>query len=319
MTWSRSRLPVAFFLAASAVQAVHGQDAASVRLDPAVQVNAVDGDTSRAVLPLGPMSKRVLTLTAGTHVLDVCYDASSTSSAGTYVISTTIKCDVPKPLSVDARPGRLYRLKLELGSPWKTWIEDVTEEESALPVSQPKHKGEGKSLLLLRIAPANGRVGLASGSIDQIWFIPGLMGAMPMKGDGKNGFISRKIAGGGTAGIIVSWIPKNDSLLNTDSASPCGDWKIPVVDDAPGDAALYLGELDFTVAPGGGQVLELKRDGLEAAREYVKTVEPKLADKIQLAPFQWKRVAFPCPPSANGVLRNATTGITPGGAAAATK
>ena len=92
-----------------------------------------------------------------------------------------------------------------------------------------------------------------------------------------------------------------------------------VVEDAPNDSALYLGELDFKLTPDGGQVLELKRDGLEAAREYLKSAEPKLADKVQFAPFRWTRVAFPCSGDPRGVLRNATTGVTPGGASATTR
>lgn len=294
----------------------HAQDAAALRLDPAVQIDAVDGDKSRAMLPLGPMGKRVLQLPAGPHVLDVCYDNSSTSSAGTYLIYTTSKCDTPKQVRFDAKTGRIYRVKLELGASWKTWVVDVTDEESALTVTEAKHKGEGKSLLLLRISPANSRVGLAGGSVDQIWFQSGLFGAMPMKGDGKDGFISRKISGGATVGTLLSWIPKHDSLLDTYAAGPCGESKIPVVEDAPGGVALYLGEFNYTVTPDGGQVLEVKQDGIEAAREYLRKTEPKLADKVQLAPIHWMRVAVPCSGDPRGVLHNAKSGITPGGASA---
>jgi hypothetical protein len=159
-------------------------------------------------------------------------------------------------------------------------------------------------------------VGLAGGTVDQIWFQPGLMGAMPMKGDGKDGFISRKISGGATVGTILSWVPKDDSLLNTHAAGPCGETKIPVVQDAPGGVALYLGEFNYQVTADGGQVLEVKQEGIAAAREYLRKTEPKLADKVQLATIRWMRVAVPCSGNPRGVLRNATTGITPGGASA---
>jgi hypothetical protein len=312
----RSSRAFCLMILLACAMSVHAQDAASLRLDPAVQIDAVDGDRSRSLLPLGPLVKRVLPITPGSHVLDVCYDNSSTSSAGTYLFYTTSKCDAPKQVRFEAKAGRLYRVKLELGPTWKTWVADVTAEESGLSAIEPRHKGEGKTVLLLRISPANSRVGLAGGDVDQIWFVPGVFGAMPMKGDGKDGFISRKISGGATVGTILSWIPKNDSLLNTHSAGPCGETRIPVVEDAPGGVVLYLGEFDYQVTAEGGQVLEVRQEGIDAAREYLRKTEPKLADKVQLATIRWMRVPVPCSGDPRGVLRNATSGITPDGASA---
>ena len=47
----------------------------------------------------------------------------------------------------------------------------------------------------------------------------------------------------------------------------------------------------------------MKHEGLEAARDYLKKSDPKLADKLQPANLQWKRLPSICPANPREILR----------------
>jgi hypothetical protein len=280
---------------------------AMLHCDPAVTLKAVDDDP---VEPPEAYEYCAVPLPAGDHWLNVCYDASRTGSAGGYLVQRVAVCDKDKVVNMKAEPGHIYRLKLDLVSPqWKAWIEDVTATEANLPAgtkgSKPAHKGEGKVTLVMHMTPTNGRVGVANGSTQGVWFREGTFGSMPMKGNGEDGFISKKASGGDTFAVTTAWMPRGDSIFNSAAAVACGDTKIPVYEDIPGGRALYLGEFSYRQSP-KGVTLQVKQEGLEAARAWLAKNDAKLAATMELANARWLRTPTIClDVSAEGRLMNA--------------
>lgn len=289
-------IAVVSFLAAPSLFAADAA-AAVLRCDPAVVVKALDGDPVPG-LTTTPFTDCAVPLTPGSHWLDVCYDASRTGSAGGYLIQRTAVCAEDKVVNFDVVAGRIYRLKLDLvASEWKAWIEDVTAVEADVPAgtkgTKPAHKGEGKVTLVMHMTPSNGRVGVASGATQGVWFFEGMFGSMPMKGNGEDGFISKKSSGGDTFAVTSAWMPRGATIFNSAAAVACGDTKIPVYEDIPGGKALYLGEFAYTQTP-KGVALSVKQDGIEAARAWLAKSDPKLAATLEPVPARWLRVPTIC-------------------------
>ncbi len=289
-------LAVASFLAAPPLYAADAAGAV-LRCDPVVVVKALDGKPVSDLTTI-PFAECNVPLTTGPHTLDVCYDASRTGSAGGYLISRTTICPEDKVLDFDVAAGRIYRLKLDLlASEWKAWVEDVTAAEANMPAgtkgAKPTHKGEGKVTLVMHMTPLNGRVGVASGATQGVWFFEGMFGSMPMKGNGEDGFISKKASGGDTFAVTTAWMPRGATILNSAAAMACGDAKIPVYEDIPGGKALYLGEFAYTQTP-KGVTLSVKQDGIEAARAWLAKKDPKLAATLEPVSARWLRVPAIC-------------------------
>lgn len=279
-------------------------EAAVLRTDPIIFLKAIDGDTSREIPAFAALRDREATLTAGSHTLKLCFDNSSSFNNGAFVTYVQSTCDVDREIVVDAQAGHVYRLKIALhAKDWKSWIEDVTDTEPRLfaPPAEPKNKGGGKSVILVRMTPGDISVSVGAGRIEHIWFVPGMWGNFMMSGDAADGFLSRKVSGGATVAIVDFNTPST-ALIPRKTEYLCGDTRIPVLDNVAGGGAYYLGEFSFK-STANGPLIEVTHEGLEAARDYLKKTEPKLADKLQHAALQWKRLPLICPANPREILR----------------
>jgi len=293
-------------------------ESALLRVDPVVVVKAIDGDTSHGIPVFAALRDREAPLTAGAHHLTVCFDNSGSFNNGAFVTYVQSTCDVDRDITLDAQAGHVYRLKLALlAKEWKSWIEDVTDTEPRQfsDAAKPKSKGGGKSLILLRMVPGDISVSVGSGRIEHIWFVPGMWGNFMMSGAAADGFLSRKVSGGATTAIVDFNTPST-ALIPRKTEFLCGDTRIPVLENVPGGGAFYLGEFKFKATP-EGPLIEVTHDGLEAARDYLKKVEPKLADQLQHATLQWKRLPAICPANPREILRIDPGTVTPAAASAA--
>jgi hypothetical protein len=310
---------IACVLLAGATLTVRAQqpEAAVLRTDPVVFLKAIDGDVSRGIPPMAALRDREAMLAPGPHTLKVCFDNSTSFNNGAFVTYVRSVCDLDREIVLDAQAGRLYRLKIELhANDWKTWFEDVTESEPRLfaQPAEPKSKGGGKSLILLRMVPGDVSASVGAGQIEHIWFVPGMWGNFMMSGDAAAGFLSRKVSSGATVAIVDFNTPST-GLIPRKTEFLCGDTRIPVLDNVPGGGAYYLGEFSFKATANGPRI-EVTHDGLETARDYLKKTDAKLADKLQHASLQWKRLPSICPANPREILRIDPGQVSPPFAAA---
>lgn len=104
------------------------QEVALVKCDPFILINGVDGNKNHRLYAGGGLWYQdcEIGVLPGHHTFDVCFDASY--STGTMNVTNRCGRDIPVPL--DARAGRIYRIKYESNwGRWRPWIEDVTEGE----------------------------------------------------------------------------------------------------------------------------------------------------------------------------------------------
>jgi hypothetical protein len=78
-------------------------------------------------------------LPAGKHVVKACYEVTANGGINPAALQI-LKCDQARDLTFDAVPGKVYRLRLTIGSEWKAWIEDVTLAEGSAPGSPQVNK-----------------------------------------------------------------------------------------------------------------------------------------------------------------------------------
>ena len=269
-----------------------GATDAILRCDPATEIRKIDGDSKGAFSAgFGPSYREcAIPLSPGNHTLEVCFDTEG--SAG-YVYAETI-CTPNREVTIDAKPGRTYRLKLDFQGPWQAWVEDVTEAEAGLsydePPKRPKPAGSKKDLetyLVLRTTPSHALLMLQKGAIVGKW-LHGRVTGMPKllnfsrKGvpDGYHVF---RAYGGDTVAVGGGQMMTGE-ILHIRQLNPCGDYPLRVYENLPPGKVLYIGHYTIEEAP-GGYVGSYREDDLAEARAYIDAHHPELADRLEAVPF----------------------------------
>jgi hypothetical protein len=280
---------------------------AMLRCDPATVIEDIDG-ASRSYYAAGDgagFKECAIPLSTGPHVLRVCFSlgAVGTTSIGGANVAYGGQCVKARELSVDARPGRTYRIRFDLVADWKAFIEDVTEAEAglsyAVPPEKPKPKGSKKdreTILVFRASPENAYFGMQKGVIRGKWFDVGRLGGLQSSDFSRKGVpagyhVYRALAGD-TVGLSGGQM-MGGSVLEIHSISPCGDFKVRVYEDLPAGKVLYLGHLTLRDGP-GGYVGTYTDDDLAEARAYIDAHHPDLAGRLEAVPFREARTANIC-------------------------
>ena len=274
---------------------------AILRCDPATEIRKIDGDARRAFSAGFGQTFRecAITLSPGTHKVEVCHDTEG--SAG-YIYAFTI-CDPNREVTIEAQPGHTYRLKLDFHSPWKAWVDDVTESEAALsyeePPEKPKPTGSKKdreTYLILRATPEHAVLGLQKGVIRGKWFDPSAFGVPKLlnfsRKGAPDGYLVFKAHGGDTL-AFVSGQMMDGSILAIKQVISCGDFPVHVFENIPSGKVLYLGHYTIQDAP-GGYVGSYRNDDLAEARAYIDSHRPELAGRLEAVSFHTARTANLC-------------------------
>jgi hypothetical protein len=290
--------------------AMHAQavDAATLRCDPYTIIWQIDGKRAGHGNSSGWSFKDCdIPLAAGTHMLQVCYDASSQSMNTV----TELRCDQPKDISFDAAAGRSYRLKATMGPGWKAWVEDVTEAEAGYSyVPRPKkpppaNKAERKSTLILRVSPQHVIPRFHRGRLLGPWIVPS---RTELKGENTG------IAKAAPDGFVVVEADAGDDitithvrLLEGSVFMPkhffgCDDYQARVFEDITGGKVLYLGHMTLDGTDSAQKVTWT--EDFDAARAYVDTHFPGLAGRLEKTSFTTRRLPVGCA-LYPGVLLNA--------------
>jgi len=274
---------------------------AILRCDPATVIKDIDG-AWKSYYNAGHMAgfkECAIPLSAGSHKIEVCYDASIGTGA---MFSLEAVCGSDRELTLEAQAGHTYRVRLDLKREWNAWIEDVTETEAGLsyeePPKKPKPTGSKKdreTTLILRATPAFALLGLQKGVIRGKWFTVGLFGGMgPVNFSRKgvpDGYHVFKAYAGDTL-AFTSGQMMTGSVVNGRGMSPCNDFPVRVYEDIPAGKVLYLGHLTFAEVPGG--YTGVYSDELDEARAYIDSHYPELAGRLEAAPFREAPTANIC-------------------------
>jgi hypothetical protein len=266
---------------------------AILRCDPATEIRKIDGDSKRAYSAGFGQTFRecAIPLSPGSHKLEVCYD--NEGSAG-YLYAYTV-CKPNFEVTIDAKPGRTYRLKLDFHAPWKAWVEDVTESEADLsyeePPKKPKPSGSKKDLetyLVLRATPEHAVLMLQRGVIRGKWFDPFMTGLPKLLGFSRkgvpDGYHVFRAQGGDTLAFVAGQM-MTGKVLEIKQVNSCGDFPARVYENIPPGKVLYIGHYTIQDAP-GGYVGSYRDDDLAEARTYIDSHHPELAGRLEAAPFR---------------------------------
>lgn len=272
---------------------VGGSGDAILRCDPAVEIRKIDGDSKRAFSAGFDQTFRecAIPLSPGSHKIEVCFD--SEGSAG-YISAMTI-CTPNREVTIEAKPGHTYRLKLDLHAPWKAWVDDVTESEARLsyeePARKPKRSGPKKDLetyLILRATPEHAMLLLQKGVIRGKWFdtfMTGLPKLLNFSRKGvPDGYHVFRAYGGDTVAFVAGQMMTGE-ILEIRQVNSCGDFPVRVYENIPAGKVLYLGHYTIEDAP-GGYVGSYRDDDLDEARAYIDAHRPELAGRLEAMPFQ---------------------------------
>jgi len=274
---------------------------AILRCDPATEIRKIDGDSRRAYSASFGQSFRecAISLSPGSHKIEVCYDTEG--SAG-YLYAYTI-CKPNREVTIEAQPGRTYRLKLDFHSPWKAWVEDVTESEADLSYDEPPEntkptgsKKDSETFLILRTTPEHAMLALQKGVIRGKWFDPFMTGLPKLLNFSRkgvpDGYHVFRAYGGDTLAFVAGQM-MTGKILEIKQVTSCGDFPVRVYENIPPGKVLYLGHYSIQDAP-GGYVGSYRDDDLAEARAYIDAHRPELAGRLEAVPFHTAQTANLC-------------------------
>lgn len=137
-----------------------------------------------------------------------------------------------------------------------------------------------EAVFVLGVSPSNYSVGIWEGEIQNGVFLSsseGLrFGVARFLGPPTDGYIVGKAKSGQTLGITLVQRREEGSILVTGEFVPCGGTKTPVF-SVPSGKVIYLGDITYTQAQ--NKLRATYSSNEEAARRYVSTNFPNLADK----------------------------------------
>jgi hypothetical protein len=283
-----------FFIHAR-VDAQINPSVALLRCDPWTVIKAIDGRVRKvSALQGGAFTDCEIPLSAGRHVVKVCYEGRGLTMLGMQNVITLYRCDQDRLVEFEAAEAHVYRLRLSLETGFAPTIEDVTVTERNVPASPTENKSrrglpkeQRDSMILLR-ASGGGEPAFLAGKVQHLWFKVSRM-AQAFSGPDKmraetDGYFTGTVGNGDTV-----------SLRHMESeelpAFVC-DTEVPVYEDLPGGRVLYLGDYHFESGPTGRQ-FTVTWD-LESARKFLLAQHPTLVDKLELADSRELRVPEPC-------------------------
>src|SRR5262245_47182107 len=286
-----------------------GAEDAILRCDPGSIIKTVDGDKSLRNANVFGDHDCAIRLSAGAHTVSVAYQWSASDFMFNYYDHSPADIDV----AIDAKPDRIYRIKIKMGDPWAAWVVDVTADEAGLPTHpSPKRadfkhlsKAERQVTLVMRIAPSDVVLAVRDGSTEGIWFRGGY-GQSAYYSEDESEFAIRTANVGENISMLYAatgakrWGTKDKYL-----SPACGETRVPVFENLPAGKVLYLGHYDFEVLPPALR-MTFTQDGMAEAREYLRQHRPELADQLELASYRMVRLARPCPPGGTATLQNST-------------
>jgi hypothetical protein len=273
-------------------------DAAMLRCDPHVLIYKIDGKSDTHGSSSGSSFKDcAIALSAGSHTLEVCYDASSQSMT----TQTIAVCDKPKEIAFEAAAARAYRLKVRMGGNWSARVVDVTEEEAGYSYaerprpSRPASKAERTSTLILQVSPQYGIPRFYRGKFLGPWFVPSRL---------EHKAENTGVAKAAPDGFVVVEADAGDNLTITSvrllvgsvfmpkQYFACDDYQSRIFENIAGGKVLYLGHL--RLAGGEYEQKVSWTDDIDDARQYVESHLPKLSGKLEPAAFTTRRIPDRC-------------------------
>jgi hypothetical protein len=296
----RNLLTLTALLAAFMPQAVFaqspGSNTATLRCDPGSRIDGIDGDKRYVVASYGSgFNDCKIDLPPGRHVVKVCYEVME-PGFGVYMGADLLTCKQSQELAFDAVAGGVYRVRMKLARDWKTWIEDVTSTEAAVPAPPAINKSrrdlpkdERKSMVLVRVLSEKDEPAFLKGEVDHVWFkmrdLRQAFGNPSKMHREKDGFFSDKFSNGDT--IALHYMFHQEGSAFSRSFEDVCETPLPVYEDIPGGKVLYLGDYRFE-AGAGGRRFTVTRD-VEAARAFLKANYPQLVDKLVVAEYRTLR------------------------------
>lgn len=286
-------IPLFFMHARVAAQT--NPSVALLRCDPWTVIKAIDGRARKvSALQGGAFTDCEIPLSAGRHVVKVCYEGRSLTISGTGSLTTIYRCDQDRLVEFEAAEAHVYRLRLSLETGFAPNIEDVTETERDVrpsPTANKSRRGLSKdqreSMVLMRVS-GGGEPALLAGTVQHLWFKASRM-AQAFSGTDKmraetDGYFTGTVGNGDTVSLRHL---ESEGL----TAFVC-DTEVPVYEDLPGGRVLYLGDYHLESGTAGGQ-FTVTWD-LESARKFLQAHHPALVDKLELADSRELRVPEPC-------------------------
>ncbi len=318
------------FVAAVSVPGLRAQEqpprptvaTAQLRCDPLTVIKAIDGKVRNIMArQAGAFSDCEIPLSAGSHVLKVCYEGGRYQISPPVNVRYVYRCEEDKEVLLDAVAGRIYRLRIGFEPGFTAWIEDVTTIESDYPASPSVNKSravskeERQSMILVR-SPGGEVPAFLQGAVQNQWFKASRMkqafsGPMKMTAE-PEGYFLGTISNGDT--LAIRRVVEGAHFF-----SVC-DTQVPVYEDMAGGRVLYLGDYHFERRALGA--LYTVTHDLEAARRFLQAHHPQLVEKLESASFRALRVPEPCMlmnPENRLRLDPAVRLISPGDASAETR
>lgn len=272
-----------------------GADRALLRCDPGAQIRSIDGDSNRKVSNVG-LADCAIALTPGAHAVRATFSWSDSD----WLSENTWSANGEREVSVDAAGGHIYRLKFDFTSESWASIVDVTREEAGLPSFPAADSATIRSLpkerrtttVVARISPERSFLMKLRGATDGIWF----------RESSSSAVLHRQMLRSQPAGAYILSTADAGENFVLDVAmfrklgvwNACGDDVLPVFENTPGGAVLYLGEFGMEPRKGGGLRVAMSQTELEQARDWLRMKRPNLADELQRASFRLVRIPRPC-------------------------